>query len=64
LRSHRTQLAPDHPFRVIPDDLAEEFLGHEYFVRARPRDPATDWLQCVVRRTPERSAADPTRFEE
>ena len=48
LRCHRTQLTPDHLFRVLPDDLAEEFLGREYFVRARPLDAARDWLTGVV----------------
>jgi LmbE family N-acetylglucosaminyl deacetylase len=51
LRCHRTQLPPDHLFHVIPDDLAEEFLGGEYFVRARPSDPASerDWLESATR---------------
>jgi LmbE family N-acetylglucosaminyl deacetylase len=50
LRSHRSQLGAGHLFRVIPDDLAEEFLGREYFVRARPRKASGDWLERAVRR--------------
>jgi LmbE family N-acetylglucosaminyl deacetylase len=47
LRSHRSQLGPGHLFRVIPDDLAEEFLGREYFVRARPGPGGEDWFAGV-----------------
>ena len=48
LRCHRSQLAPDHLLASIPDDLAEEFLGREYFVRARPRAAARDWLEDAL----------------
>ncbi len=48
LRCHRSQLAQDHLFHRIPDDLAEEYLGREYFVRARPRDAAADWFACAI----------------
>jgi mycothiol conjugate amidase Mca len=33
LRCHRTQISPDFPFFVIPDELRQEFAGHEYFIR-------------------------------
>jgi hypothetical protein len=49
LRSHRTQLDPAHLLLSLPDDLAQEFLGREYFVRSRPRDGAADWLAAVLR---------------
>jgi hypothetical protein len=51
LRSHRTQLPPEHLFQVIPVDLAEEFLGREYFVRVWPpeADLGDDWLVCQTR---------------
>jgi LmbE family N-acetylglucosaminyl deacetylase len=48
IRSHRSQLAPNHLFQVMPDDLAERFLGHEYFVRAQPKDALEDRLQSYV----------------
>ena len=48
LRCHRTQLTPNHLFRVLPDDLAEEFLGREYFARVRPLNAGGDWLAGVV----------------
>jgi LmbE family N-acetylglucosaminyl deacetylase len=59
LRSHRTQLAPDHVLQVIPDDLAERFFGREYFIRARRRrsirrgrgaPPESDWLTSALAR--------------
>jgi LmbE family N-acetylglucosaminyl deacetylase len=49
LRSHRTQFHRAHLLLSLPDDLAHEFLGREYFVRPRPCDTATDWLAAVVR---------------
>lgn len=48
VRSHRSQLASDHLFLLIPDNLAEEFLGREYFVRARPHVGSGDFLAEVV----------------
>ena len=48
LRSHRSQLDADHLFQVMPDDIAGEFLGHEYFVRVRPRKATGDWLADIV----------------
>lgn len=32
LACHRTQIAPTWPFFIIPEDLRQEFVGHEYFV--------------------------------
>ncbi len=48
LRSHRSQLGPGHLLRVVPDDLAEEYLGREFFVRARRGQGEGDWLSNVV----------------
>ncbi len=48
LRSHASQFAPDHLFQVLPKELAAEFLGREYFVRARPQDATNDWLTEVA----------------
>jgi len=53
LRNHRSQLATDNLFQVVPDDLAREFLGYEYFVRARPLDVTSDRLTNIVSRQPE-----------
>jgi N-acetyl-1-D-myo-inositol-2-amino-2-deoxy-alpha-D-glucopyranoside deacetylase len=44
LRSHRSQLGPHHLLAALPDDLAEEFLGREWFVRAVPERAERDWL--------------------
>jgi LmbE family N-acetylglucosaminyl deacetylase len=61
LRCHRTQLPPDHLLRVIPDDLAREFLGREYFVLARRRGDEADWLECATHRSaPIAPVAPPT----
>jgi LmbE family N-acetylglucosaminyl deacetylase len=53
LRCHRTQLDQDHVFQRIPDHLAEEFLGTEYFLRARQPQaaadrPKRDWLTNLL----------------
>jgi LmbE family N-acetylglucosaminyl deacetylase len=56
LRSHRTQLHPAHLLLALPDDLAWEFLGREYFVRPQPRDAAADWLAGATRSQPSSSA--------
>ncbi|MFN2501208.1 MAG: hypothetical protein ABR530_04275, partial [Pyrinomonadaceae bacterium] len=37
LRCHKTQFGPDNLFTSLPDDLAEEFLGVEFFTRATPQ---------------------------
>jgi LmbE family N-acetylglucosaminyl deacetylase len=31
-RRHESQLGPDNVFRLVPDDLALDLLGHEYFM--------------------------------
>ncbi len=51
LRSHRSQLGPGHLLRVAPDDLAEEYLGREFFVQARRGAAGRDWLADVVTQT-------------
>ncbi len=48
IRSHRSQLAPNHLFQVLPDELAEQFLGHEYFVRVHPKHAEGDLLQSYI----------------
>jgi LmbE family N-acetylglucosaminyl deacetylase len=45
VRSHRTQLSPEHIYRLIPDDLAAEYLGREYFMQSRAGSAGTDWLE-------------------
>jgi LmbE family N-acetylglucosaminyl deacetylase len=44
LRAYASQIGPSHLLSVLPDDLAEEFLGREYFVRIKPEDAQRDWL--------------------
>jgi N-acetyl-1-D-myo-inositol-2-amino-2-deoxy-alpha-D-glucopyranoside deacetylase len=44
LRAYRSQIGPSHLLSVLPDDLAEEFLGCEFFVRLKPEDSRRDWL--------------------
>jgi N-acetyl-1-D-myo-inositol-2-amino-2-deoxy-alpha-D-glucopyranoside deacetylase len=48
LRSHRSQLGPDHLFTALPDDLAERFLGWERFRGVHRGRAATDWLEKAV----------------
>jgi LmbE family N-acetylglucosaminyl deacetylase len=48
LGSHRTQLTEDNLFRAMPQDLAEEFLGREFFVRAYPAKTGLDRLEEIV----------------
>jgi N-acetyl-1-D-myo-inositol-2-amino-2-deoxy-alpha-D-glucopyranoside deacetylase len=56
LRSHRTQIGPDHLFWELPDDLAARFLGYEQFRRVRPRGGSQDWLADAIRdASPERA---------
>lgn len=63
LRCHRSQLAEGHLFRVIPGDLAAEFLGREYFVRAHAPAGEADWLEDALRRRDDGAAtlAEATR---
>ena len=45
LRGYASQIGPSHLLSALPDDLAEEFLGREYFVRIRPPEEVQeDWL--------------------
>jgi len=46
LRSHRTQIGPGHAFGSIPIDLAERFLGTEWFLAEDP----DRWLERAVAR--------------
>jgi N-acetyl-1-D-myo-inositol-2-amino-2-deoxy-alpha-D-glucopyranoside deacetylase len=39
LRVHRTQIAADSPFLSIPDDIAQDAFGSEYFIRMAARVP-------------------------
>lgn len=48
MRCHRTQLSPGHAFTVMPDDLAEPFLGIERFVTVRG---GAEWLADAVGRS-------------
>ncbi|MFN2612978.1 MAG: PIG-L deacetylase family protein [Solirubrobacterales bacterium] len=48
LRRHRSQLAPHHLLASLPADLAEEFLGREFFVRLAPPGPPGDLLADVL----------------
>ncbi len=44
LRAYASQIGPSHLLSTLPADLAEEFLGREYFVRIRPEQSQRDWL--------------------
>src|SRR5436190_15848970 len=44
LRGYASQIGPSHLLSTLPNDLAEEFLGREYFVRIRPETSRRDWL--------------------
>lgn len=48
LRGYASQIGPSHLLSALPDDLAEEFLGREYFVRIRPEKSQQDWLAEAV----------------
>lgn len=50
LRAYASQVGPGHLLSMLPDDLAEEFLGREYFVRIRPEDSQRDWLAEAFRK--------------
>jgi LmbE family N-acetylglucosaminyl deacetylase len=56
LRSHRTQIGPDHLFRRLPGDLAARFLGWERFRPADGRRDSRDWLVETVRQASLESA--------
>jgi LmbE family N-acetylglucosaminyl deacetylase len=44
LRAYASQIGPNHLLSGLPDDLAQEFLGREYFVRIRPETSRKDLL--------------------
>ena len=44
LRAYASQIGPSHLLNGLPDDLAEEFLGREYFVRIRPETSRRELL--------------------
>ena len=44
LQAYASQIGPGHLLSALPDDLAEEFLGREYFVRLRPQQSEGNWL--------------------
>jgi N-acetyl-1-D-myo-inositol-2-amino-2-deoxy-alpha-D-glucopyranoside deacetylase len=49
LRCHRTQLDDAHALSAIPEEIAERFLGTEWFIEAS--DAADhDWLEAAVAR--------------
>lgn len=48
LNCHRTQFAEDNTFVSLPQDLAEEFLGREYFVRDVSATGETDILAEIL----------------
>ncbi|HLJ68999.1 MAG TPA: PIG-L deacetylase family protein [Chloroflexota bacterium] len=47
LRSHRTQLGPTNLLAAIPDDLAERYLGREYFIHAGRAGDRADRLSAL-----------------
>jgi N-acetyl-1-D-myo-inositol-2-amino-2-deoxy-alpha-D-glucopyranoside deacetylase len=49
LHAYASQIGPDHLLSALPDDLAEEFLGREYFVRIRPEGSEGDLLAEAFR---------------
>ncbi|HMI98653.1 MAG TPA: PIG-L deacetylase family protein [Gaiellaceae bacterium] len=44
LNAYASQIGPSHLLSGLPDDLADEFLGREYFVRIRPETSRRDLL--------------------
>jgi LmbE family N-acetylglucosaminyl deacetylase len=49
LRCYASQIGPSHLLSALPDDLAEEFLGREYFVRlGSGQPPKPDWLGAAL----------------
>jgi LmbE family N-acetylglucosaminyl deacetylase len=56
LRSYESQLEAGHLLVDLPRDLAERFLGVEYFVNTRRREPDGDALLQLVSRVDERHA--------
>jgi N-acetyl-1-D-myo-inositol-2-amino-2-deoxy-alpha-D-glucopyranoside deacetylase len=49
LREHRSQIGPAHLLSAMPDDVAEELLGREYFVSLAPEQEADGgWLAGAI----------------
>jgi LmbE family N-acetylglucosaminyl deacetylase len=48
LNCHRTQFARDNVFIALPSDLAEEFLGWEFFVKANSSNTDQDKLAEII----------------
>ena len=49
LRCHRTQIGPGHAFSALPDDLAERYLGVEWFAAVGDTGERT-WLPRILGR--------------
>jgi LmbE family N-acetylglucosaminyl deacetylase len=56
LRSYESQIERGHLLVDLPRDLAERFLGAEYFVNTRRREPEGDALLQLVSQVEERHA--------
>jgi N-acetyl-1-D-myo-inositol-2-amino-2-deoxy-alpha-D-glucopyranoside deacetylase len=50
LRCYASQISSSHLLSALPHDLAEEFLGREYFVRLRAEGSRPDWLAEALAR--------------
>lgn len=48
LRCYASQIGSSHVLSALPDDLADAFLGREYFVRMRPAQQRRDWLGTAL----------------
>lgn len=48
LRAHASQVGPDHLLTAIPPDLADRFLGDEYFIRRPPSGARGDMLGEMI----------------
>ena len=49
LRKHRSQIGPGHLLSAMPDDVAEELLGREYFVSLAPEQEVDrGWLAGAI----------------
>ena len=49
LREYASQIGPSHLLSALPGDLAEEFLGREYFVvLSSALPPGPDWLGTAL----------------
>ena len=48
LRCYASQIGSTHVLSALPDDLAEAFLGREYFICMRPGQERQDWLGAAL----------------